>query len=233
MAGDSWADPERLPRQRRGVTPQMVGRYPDFDVLDPSIAGSWDEATRRAVLARVTPSRELRFFSQEEVPTLRAFTDCLMAQHAEPRVPVMEMLDTKYAEGKLEGYQYEDVPDDRELWHEVLRGLEFSAHSRYRRSFAELEREAQYALCRDLQRGVLQGGPWERFNVKRAFSVVMQAVVTEFYSHPWAWNEMGFGGPAYPRGFSRFGALDPVEAFEERDRVGTDVQRELEEGERP
>ena len=23
----------------------------------------------------------------------------------------------------------------------------------------------------------------------------------EFYAHPWAWNEIGFGGPAYPRGY--------------------------------
>ncbi|MGZ4229300.1 MAG: gluconate 2-dehydrogenase subunit 3 family protein, partial [Solirubrobacteraceae bacterium] len=25
-------------------------------------------------------------------------------------------------------------------------------------------------------------------------------------SHPWAWNEIGFGGPAYPRGYARLGA---------------------------
>ncbi len=24
---------------------------------------------------------------------------------------------------------------------------------------------------------------------------------TAFYSHPWVWNEIGFGGPAYPRGY--------------------------------
>ena len=24
---------------------------------------------------------------------------------------------------------------------------------------------------------------------------------TAFYSHPWAWNEIGFPGPAYPRGY--------------------------------
>jgi hypothetical protein len=23
-----------------------------------------------------------------------------------------------------------------------------------------------------------------------------------YYSHPWAWSEIGFGGPAYPRGYS-------------------------------
>jgi hypothetical protein len=30
-------------------------------------------------------------------------------------------------------------------------------------------------------------------------------MLSAFYSHPWAWNEIGFGGPAYPRGFMRLG----------------------------
>ena len=33
----------------------------------------------------------------------------------------------------------------------------------------------------------------------------MRAVLSAFYSHPWAWNEIGFGGPAYPRGYARLG----------------------------
>ncbi|MFZ0041043.1 MAG: hypothetical protein WAK93_07040, partial [Solirubrobacteraceae bacterium] len=54
---------------------------------------------------------------------------------------------------------------------------------------------------------------WESLNVKRAFSLVMRVVLSCFYSHPWAWNEIGFGGPAYPRGYSRFGSpqLEPAE----------------------
>jgi hypothetical protein len=31
-------------------------------------------------------------------------------------------------------------------------------------------------------------------------------MLSAFYSHPWAWNEIGFGGPAYPRGYARLGA---------------------------
>ena len=34
----------------------------------------------------------------------------------------------------------------------------------------------------------------------------MRSILGAFYSHPWAWNEIGFGGPAYPRGYSRLGA---------------------------
>ena len=42
--------------------------------------------------------------------------------------------------------------------------------------------------------------------VARAWEVVMRMVLAAFYSHPWAWSEIGFGGPAYPRGFARLGA---------------------------
>ena len=44
-AGKEPANPFDLPRQRRGATPQMHGRYPDYDVL--AEARHWDEVTRR------------------------------------------------------------------------------------------------------------------------------------------------------------------------------------------
>jgi hypothetical protein len=57
----------------------------------------------------------------------------------------------------------------------------------------------------------------------------MRAVLSAFYSHPWAWNEIGFGGPAYPRGYARLAAgqrenwegapafeADPVQDVSER-----------------
>ena len=77
-------DPYRLPRQRRGTTPQMHGRYPDFDVL--AEARHWDEATRRAIFDRVEHVPPIRFFNKEEAAAIGAFLDCLLAQDGEPRV---------------------------------------------------------------------------------------------------------------------------------------------------
>ena len=39
---------------------------------------------------------------------------------------------------------------------------------------------------------------------------------TAFYSHPAAWDEIGFAGPAYPRGYKNIG-IDKLEPFEVRD----------------
>ena len=205
--------PSWLPRQRRGTTPQMIGRYPDYDVFDA--AGTWDAATAKVVNARLHMADDLRFFSASETPTVRAFCDVCMAQDGEPRVPVVEMVDDKLAAGRLDGYQYADMPDDRDTWRLVLAGLDEAARSRYGQpDFASAGLEAQKAIVGLLAEGQLSGGSWDRLNPKRAWSVCMRMVVAAFYSHPWAWNEIGFGGPAYPRGYMRLGPTSTKEPYE-------------------
>jgi hypothetical protein len=207
-------DKRWLPRQRRGITPQMVGRYPDYDVLEQIDA--WDPATRRVVEERMrVGGRRLTFFSAAEEPTLRAFCDVAVAQDEEPRVPVAELIDEKLAAGRLDGYQYAGMPDDRDTWHLVLRGLDETARERFDvASFADLGLPEQEAIVADLSRGNLAGGAWKALDVGRAWSVCMRMILSAFYSHPWAWNEIGFGGPAYPRGFMRMGPVGTLEPYE-------------------
>src|SRR5581483_4700756 len=73
-------------------------------------------------------------------------------------------------------------------------------------SFAAAPPDVQRDVVEAFSEGKLHGQVWDELPCARAWSVVMRAVLSEFYSHPWAWNEIGFSGPAYPRGFARFGA---------------------------
>ena len=120
--------PYELPRQRRGTTPQMHGRYPDYDVLEN--ARHWDPVTRELVIQRVENVPPVRFFSAREAATARALCDVLMAQDRDPRIPVVNYVDEKLHEGQLDGYQYFDMPDDRDVWRIVLRGLDEQAAAR-------------------------------------------------------------------------------------------------------
>jgi hypothetical protein len=214
--GGQAAKPDWLPRQREGITPQMVGRYPDYDVL--ASTADWDAATRKVVMQRLDPPATLRFFTVEQAPTLRAFCDALLAQDAEPRVPVLELVDEKLAAGCLDGYEYEDMPDDRQTWRLVLDGLDATAQQWHgKASFADCAVEDQEGIIKAFAAGQLAGEAWEEVNVSHAWEVCTRMMLEAFYSHPWAWNEIGFGGPAYPQGYMRLG---PVSVLEPRERPG-------------
>ena len=203
VRGDRGADPRELPRQRRGKTPQMHGRYPDYDCLEQE--GHWDDLTRKAVFDRVEHVPVPRFFDVAEAAALGAFCDIVLAQDAEPRIPVLAFIDEKLADGRMDGYQYAGMPDDRETWRLVAQGLDETARARGAAAYAAAAAGLQLAIADDFAEGSVEGGAWDRLHVARAWGVVMRSALAAFYAHPWAWNEIGFGGPAYPRGYARLG----------------------------
>jgi hypothetical protein len=153
------------------------------------------------VLDRVGTVPPFRFFDERERETLLVFCDLMTAQDGEPRIPVLAYVDEKLHENVGDGYQYFDLPSDQEVWRTVARGLE-------EEGFLRLDVAGRCDLIDRLSKGELFGGAWATLNVERAFSIVTRDICECFYSHPWAWNEIGFGGPAYPRGYAAFGNPD-------------------------
>jgi hypothetical protein len=198
------ASPDELPRQRNGVTPQMHGRYPDYNVLDQT--DHWDPVTRQVVMQRVDDVPPLRFFTAPEAAALGAFLDVALAQEREPRIPVLNMIDAKLFSGRREGYRYADMPDDGETLRRVAAGLDSAARQHGVQDFAASPAEVKRRLVQAFADGELHGEVWDELPCAHAWSVLMREALSAFYSHPWAWNEIGFGGPAYPRGYARLGA---------------------------
>ncbi len=231
LRGDrDLADPDDLPRQRNGITPQMHGRYPDFNVLDQ--AGHWDEVTRRVVLERVGKVPPIRFFTASEATTLGTFCDVVLAQEREPKIPVLNMIDAKLYSGKREGYRYADMPDDGETFRRMATGLDSAAVQHGAADFHTASGEVQRMVIQAFSEGSLHGRVWDELPCARVWSVVMREALAAFYSHPWAWNEIGFGGPAYPRGYARLGigqreSWEGAPAFE-RDPVKDARERHVE-----
>ena len=220
------APPDDLPRHRRGTAPQGRSRYPDFDVL--AEAEHWDPQSRAIVLARLDDPPPLRFFDPQEAETLAAFCDIVTAQDREPRVPVLAMVDQKLHEGRLDGFQFADMPDDRDTWRLAARGLDERARALGADRFVAADVELRTDIVAEFHAGELRDGVWAELPAQRAFSVLMRAVLSEYYSHPWAWNEIGFGGPAYPRGYARMG-IGLREAWEGEEEFGVDPVRDVRE----
>ena len=57
---------------------------------------------------------------------------------------------------------------------------------------------------------------WHGLNAAHVWSLWTRYACTAFYAHPSAWNEIGFPGPAYPRGYKNPG-VDAREPFEVAD----------------
>jgi hypothetical protein len=205
------------PPGKHAVTPQNRGRYPGFDVLDQ--VDVWDSVTAGVVLARLGPPNDLSFFTPTEVAIALPLLDLLLAQDTEPRVPVLPLIDLRLATGQTDGWHYDDLPEDAVVWRRSLAFLDDDAHERCGQGFAAATSEEQAALIQAVQNR--SGGHWHEYPATQVWSLWTRYACSAFYSHPWAWNEIGFGGPAYPRGYLNPG-VDAREKWEVADHHNVD-----------
>ena len=195
-------------------------RYPDYDVMQKQFSPSWNAVTRRVVHARLAVPREPRFFSATEWETLGAICARIMPQPATgATIPLPAHVDAKIAEGHEDGYRYASLPHQGEAWKRGLAALDQEAADAHGSRFHLLTAEQQDALLRRMQEGELRSDAWGDMPPKPFFAHRVIADVTHaYYAHPIAWNEIGFGGPASPRGYVRMGLdrRDPWEPAEAR-----------------
>lgn len=196
----------------RNLRDEVPERFPGFHVLDQ--AKHWDEETRSVVFSRVSRPPDIRFFDTAEEAAATALFDRLLDQHPEDRrVPVTAMVDARLAEKETDGWHYDSMADDWEVWKTSLAALDTEAHAVHGRAFAACAEKQQI----DLLAGIKDGdGEWRGFHRARIWSLWTRYACTAFYSHPAAWDEIGFAGPAFPRGHKNLG-LDSREPFEVAD----------------
>lgn len=193
------------------------GRYPGFDTM--AQARHWDAATTGTVAPRVGIPPSLRYFTPREEAVACALTDQLLGQRVAPRIPVVNMIDARLAEGQGDGWHHSDMPEDGQAWRDSLEGLDDDATAAFGAGFDACAWADQTAVLSAVQHAT---GTWHGMPAGSVWSLWTRYAVTAFYSHPWAWDEIGFGGPAYPRGYKNIG-LDAREPWEVRDvRPGLD-----------
>ncbi len=189
-------------------------RFPGYDVL--AEIETWDAVTAGVVLDRLGPAPDLRFFTVEEEAIGRCLFDQLLDQRSDPKVPVLELVDARLAERETDGWRYEDMPEDDEAFRRSFAALEQDAQVAYGKRFCDLDWADQADVVQHVQDQ--SGNDWHGMSAKHVWSLWTRYGCAAFYSHPWAWNEIGFGGPAYPRGYKHMG-FDAREPWEVPDRI--------------
>jgi hypothetical protein len=198
-------------------------RFPTYNVLDKSDTPSWNEATRAVIDKRLNQVPDRRFFTETEWDILKAVCDRLIPQPDRPHnpVPIVPFIDERLHENIGNGYRYEDVPPQRQAWRQGIQAIDEEARARWGSGFCDLPVNQQDAVLRAIQHGDVGASAWQGLPPRRFFkSVLLHEAVGVYYAHPFAWNEIGFGGPASPRGYVRLGSnrRDPWEAVEDYER---------------
>ncbi len=202
-------------------TRSQPGYYTGFETL--SQQNYWDEATRTVVLDRVNHVPALRFFSPEEARLMAAICDRVLPQDDRDdarRIPILPRIDERLATDRIDGYRFEGMPSDQEAYRLGIEAIEAGAQHLHACSFAGLGPLEQDLILKSLHDGkpVAAEDIWQKLPVHRFWTLLVQDCVEAYYAHPWAWDEVGFGGPAYPRGYMRLerGEPEPWEVEEQR-----------------
>jgi hypothetical protein len=183
---------------------------------------SWNAQTRRVIDDRLAIDPERRAFCTEaEWLALKAVCNRIVPQPGRrPRqAPLAAMIDRKLHEGAGDGYRDARLPAARDAWRRGLRALDAEAVAGYGCPFYQLLDAERDALLSAVQKGDLHDPAWEDMPPALFFAKrLLHDIVGAYYSHPVAWNEIGFGGPASPRGYVRLelDRRDPWEAAEAR-----------------
>jgi hypothetical protein len=200
-------------------------RYPVADIL--AQRGHWDDATRRVILDRVQNVPPFRYFGPHQRATLEALCDRVLPQSHRPadrRVPIAPWIDQYCSQGTVTGFRFDDMPPNPIAWDRGLDGLDQTAQAMFEGTFIALDAGQRDQALESIRRGDPPGEVWQGLPARRWWIyVALRQITGVYYAHPFAWDEIGFGGPAYPRGYVALnhGAPEPWEPRE----VGEGVSR--------
>ena len=154
---------------------------------------------------------------------MRAVVDRILPQEdrlQSHRIDVLAGIDERLFENRLEGYRYADMPPDQDAYRLAARAFEGMAREQYDQSFHALDIMRQETLLRSIHHAepLAAKDLWSRMNIDRFWTMLVADCCFVYYAHPYAWDEIGFGGPAYPRGYMRLeeGEPEPWEVAEQR-----------------
>lgn len=165
------------------------------------------EATRQALTERLNaPAHQPAFFTSDEYALLTAIGDRLIPQDDCPeRVNIVAGIDHRLAEGKSDGWRYDEMPADGDAYRLGLRGVDETALVMHGRPFQQLTGEQQDAVLNAIQTDDAPGQTWETLPADRFFEELLAEAVEIYYSHPLAQEEIGYVGMADRPGWQRIG----------------------------
>lgn len=186
--------------------------YRGYDVLAKWDTQSFDDRTREELTRRLQDVPPRRFLTQEEFDLLTAIVERMAPVFSDGvRPPIANWIDDRLFRDLGEGFRYEGQPPPRESWRQGLAAIDREARRLFAAAFTALDASQKDATLSAIQKGDVDVNLWRGLSPATFFThVLLKTVAGLTYAHPSGWSDIGFGGPASPRGYVRLG-------FNERD----------------
>lgn len=196
--------------------PEKKSQYPNFDVMHGE--KHWDGHTREIVQKRLRTDSfyPYRVFTQQEADTLYSLCSILLDDIRQPIIAyVVHHFDSTLKASLGESQRKIGVPPQSALIRDGLALLDQACVDRYGEAFPRLESHLRKQIVKQLMQGKLAlPSSLEKFPATEWMDKILIDAAAAYYSHPSVWSEIGYAGPAYPRGYVRteMGLTDPWEA---------------------
>lgn len=192
-----------------------VGRFNlDFDVL--SQTKEWDKETQDVVTSRTSNDVPPLTLRQHELDTLTSICSILLGDDRSDILAfVISHIDTKMRIGIGESERNINMPPFQLLVHKGIQAWNTFCSSKHGHEFAAMDSQIQLDFITSL---IVSPVPFQVANYEIQSKDFLDRIHTEavsaYFSHPTIWSEIGYAGPAYPRGYVRIerGLTDPWEA---------------------
>ncbi|QST00620.1 gluconate 2-dehydrogenase subunit 3 family protein [Pontibacillus sp. ALD_SL1] len=177
--------------------------YPTYDVM--SEKNEWDPVTQQVLFTRIHPS-ESSILTPDMKRTLQALAKTLFPSHlGEQTLSLTMVLDQRLTAKKLKAFP-KGANFSKELI--ILKGLTFmeqEAITEHGKTFYLLDEKTRNELVRKWRSSDGDPSIWAEVHSDLFFSTVSAEIVKIIYSDPAIWSDIGYGGPAFPRGYYAFG----------------------------
>ncbi|MCM3341073.1 gluconate 2-dehydrogenase subunit 3 family protein [Paenibacillus sp. MER TA 81-3] len=191
-----------------------MSHYPSFDVMKER--DEWDSHTQDIVTERLRKDTTCQSLQELELATLGAVCRLLVDDDRDNVILyILVHFDQIITSKTGEGQRKTGVPEEKTLIREGLQLLDNKARNEHGAPFDQLEGAEQSEILERLSQGKLQISlEWTALKQKGLFKKLLGTAIDAYCSHPDIWSEIGYAGPAYPRGYVRgdIGQLDPWEA---------------------
>jgi len=197
----------------------VTDNTPDTPLQDLLHSGLVTEPTRRVLterLAFVPPP--LRFFTPPEADTLRALAARLFpAEHGAVPTDFVCGVDTRLANKQSDGWRYDILPPDDQMWRALLLGFNQTALAMHTQNFAACSEAHQDAVLASVHECKPPGNVWQTLSPKRAWEDMLAELSEIYYSQAQVQAQIGCVSFADGRGWHAIG-LNKRETWE-RDTV--------------